>query len=263
MVGFLFFIGMFYLEQFNENFNPLNMSIRISLFLICVITIQQASAQNEKHRVAVRVSLGQSMYDQLDKTDPYNQGSNLRMEFISNIEIRAPFEVSYQYRCSPSQWIGLTFHQRPNYLSYHPQYLDLLWTGPVVLAADAPDRGLSANYEAEWTLHKTLKGYSRLSLGFYYQTTSDQASDYSWYQNAPQEFYNYATDVSSQGLRPYIPMAQASSGIRWKGYSLGYEVQGSLTPILNSNYSLGYEYKNPIRHYFIGLQFGYSHNFNM
>ena len=117
--------------------------------------------------------------------------------------------------------------------------------------------------KAGWTLYKTIRGYSRLSLGFYKQTTSDQASDYSWYQNAPGEFYNYAVDVSSQGLRPYIPMAQASSGIMWKGFSLGYEVQGSLTPILNSNYSPGYEYKNPIRHYFIGLQFGYSHTFNM
>ena len=240
------------------------MNIRISLFLLCVITIQQASAQSEKHRVAVRASLGQSMYDQLDKTDPYNQGPNLRMEFVSNIEIRAPFEVSYQYRCSSSQWVGLTYHQRPNYLKYHPQFLgDLGWAGPGVSASAAPDRGFSANYEAGWTLYKTIRGYSRLSLGFYKQTTSDQASDYSWYQNAPGEFYNYAVDVSSQGLRPYIPMAQASSGIMWKGFSLGYEVQGSLTPILNSNYSLGYEYKNPIRHYFIGLQFGYSHNFNI
>ena len=63
--------------------------------------------------------------------------------------------------------------------------------------------------KAGWTLYKTIRGYSRLSLGFYKQTTSDQASDYSWYQNAPGEFYNYAVDVSSQGLRPYIPMAQA------------------------------------------------------
>lgn len=203
------------------------------------------------------------MYDQLDKTLTYNQGSNLRMAFESDINIRAPFEVSYQQQCSPGHWIGLTYHQRPNYLTYNPQYYTALWVGPSVLAAAAPDRGLSANYEAEWTLHQSIKGYTRMSLGFYKQTTSGQASDYSWYQNAPSEFYTYAADVSGQGLRPYIPMAQASSGIRWNGLSLGYEVQGSLTPILNPNDSPGYEYKNPIRHYFIGLQFGYCYSFNM
>ncbi len=238
------------------------MNIKIILFFICTLGWKQAVAQNNKNRISIRASLGQSMYDQLDKTLPYNQGPNLRMAFENDINVRAPFEVSYQKQCSIGQWIGLTYHQRPNYLTYNPQFYSSLWVGPRVLAAAAPDRGLSANYEAEWTMHHLIKVYSRMSLGFYKQTTSDQASDYSWYQNAPSEFYTYAVDVSGQGLRPYIPMIQATSGIRWRGFSLGYEVQGSLTPILNPNDSPGYDYKNPIRHYFIGLQFGYCYNFN-
>jgi hypothetical protein len=112
-------------------------------------------------------------------------------------------------------------------------------------------------------LRNSLKGYTRLSAGFYKQTTSDQASDYSWYQNAPSEFYTFAVTASGQGLRPYIPMAQAAGGVRWKGFSLGYEVQGSLTPILNTNESLVYPYTNPIRHYFIGLQLGYCYSFKI
>lgn len=236
---------------------------KISLSLLCVFVMHQASAQSKNHRLSVRASLGQCMYDNLDKTNPYNQAQNLQMRYTSNINIRAPFEVAYQYQCSPGHRIGLTYHERPNYLTYNPKYYDIWWVGPGVLAASAPDRGLSANYEAEWTLHKSLKGYSRLSLGFYKQTTSDQASDYRWYQNAPIEFYTYAAEVTSTGLRPYIPMAQASSGIRWKGFSLGYEVQGGLTPILNPNYSPGFEYKNPIRHYFIGIQFGYCYDFKI
>ena len=236
---------------------------RITFLFLCILGIQQATAQSERHRVSVRASIGQSVFDQLDKTTPYNQGTTLRMAFGSDIEVRAPFEVSYQYQCSPGQWIGLSFHQRPNYLTYNPMFYDITWVGPVVLAAGAPDRGLSANYEAEWTLHNSLRGYTRLSAGFYKQTTSDQASDYSWYQNAPSEFYTYAVTASGQGLRPYVPMAQAASGVRWKGFSLGYEVQGSLTPILNTNESLIYPYTNPIRHYFIGLQIGYCYNFNI
>jgi len=239
------------------------MYIKIALFLLCVFGMHEATAQSDKHRVAVRASLGHSIYDNLDKTDPYNQASNFQMTFESNINIRAPFDISYQYQLSPGHWIGLTYHQRPNYLTYNPKYYDVLWVGPSVLAASAPDRGLSANYEAEWTLYKSVKGYTRMSLGFYKQTTSDQASDYSWYQNAPQEFYSYAVAVSGQGLRPYIPMTQASSGIRWKGLSIGYEVQGSISPILNPNYSPGNEYKNPIRHYFIGIQFGYCYDFTI
>jgi len=239
------------------------MNIKIALFLLCVFGMHQAVAQSDKHRVTQRASLGHAIYDNLDKNYPYNQGSDLRMNFMSNIEVRAPFEFSYQYQVAPRHWVGLTYHQRSNFLRYNPEFYDVFWVGPVVLAAAAPDRGLSVNYEVEWTLRKSLKGYSRTSLGFYKQTTSDQASDYSWYPNAPNEFYTYALEVSGQGLRPYVPMAQTSSGIRWKGFSLGFEVQGSLTPILNPNYSPGYEYKNPIRHYFIGIQFGYCYDFTI
>ena len=186
----------------------------------------------------------------------------LRMSYYSNIEIRMPFEIGYQYQIAQNQWLGLSFHQRPNYLCYLPEALaGPFWVGPIVLAAAAPDRGLALTYEGEWKAWKRLKGYSRFGLGVYRQTTSSQASDYSWYANMPAEFYAYAAQATGQGLRPYVPMAQGAAGLRWKGFSLGYEAQGSLTPVLNDITFNGSTFQSPIRHYFIGIQMGYTYSF--
>jgi len=42
---------------------------------------------------------------------------------------------------------------------------------------------------------------------------------------------------------------------------LGYEVQGSLTPILNATTFNGSTFQSPIRHYFMGIQVGYAYSF--
>ena len=245
------------------NTHPLQIMRNLVFFLLFIVGFTlQSFGQEDRHRVSIRTSVGQSFFDQLDKTAPFNQGSMLRMSYYSNIEIRMPFEIGYQYQIAQNQWLGLSFHQRPNYLCYIPEALaGPFWVGPVVLAAAAPDRGLAFTYESDWNVWKNLKGYSRLGLGIYRQTTSAQASDYSWYVNMPTEFYTYAAQATGQGLRPLVPMAQGAAGLRWKGFSLGYEVQGSLTPILNATTFNGSTFQIPIRHYFMGVQVGYSYEF--
>ena len=253
-----------FLERFNfvehDYFHVMRYLTFLILFGVC-FTIR-GFGQEERHRMAIRTSAGQSFFDQLDKTAPFNQGSMLRMSYYSNIEIRMPFEIGYQYQIAQNQWLGLSFHQRPNYLCYLPEaFGGTFWVGPVVLAAAGPDRGLAFTYEAEWNVRNHLLGYSRLVLGVYRQTTSSQASDYSWYANMPAEFYTYASQATGQGLRPLVPMAQGAAGLRWKGFSLGYEVQGSLTPILNATTFNGSTFQSPIRHYFMGAQVGYTYSF--
>ena len=244
----------------HDYFNVMRYLTFLILFGVCFTL--RGFGQEERHRMVIRTSAGQSFFDQLDKTAPFNQGSMLRMSYSSNIEIRMPFEIGYQYQIAQNHWLGLSFHQRPNYLCYLPEALaGPFWVGPVVLAAAGPDRGLAFTYESDWNVWKNLKGYSRLGLGVYRQTTSAQASDYSWYVNMPTEFYTYAAEATGQGLRPVVPMAQCAAGLRWKGFSLGYEVQGSLTPILNAAKFNGSTFQSPIRHYFMGLQAGYIYSF--
>ena len=238
------------------------MSLKFSMLAAVALLIGTVHAQESSNRVSVRMGVGSSFFDQLGQSSVFNSGQDLRMSYDASLEIRTPFELGYQFRVGHNQWIGLSYHQSPNSLAYRPEiFVNGWWVGPRVLASDAPDRAIAVTYEADWTFFHTLRGYSRAGLGVNQQTTSDLAFDYRWYANMPEEFYSYAVAVSGQGLRPYVPMALVASGLRWKGISLGYAVQGSLTPILKESSYAASQFQIPIRHYFLGGQMGYSVDF--
>lgn len=238
------------------------MSLKFSLLAAVALLSGAVHAQEPRNRVSVRVGVGSSFFDQLGQPVVFNSGQDLRMSYDASLEIRTPFELGYQFRVGHNQWIGLSYHQSPNYLAYRPEiFMSGWWVGPRVLASDAPDRAIAVSYEANWTIFHTLRGYSRAGLGVNRQTTSDLSRDYRWYANMPEEFYSYAVAVSGPGLKPYVPMALVASGLRWKGFSLGYAAQGSLTPILKESSYAGSQFQIPIRHYFLGGQMGYSVDF--
>ncbi len=86
--------GLGYAKLCHPIFNPIRHLAFPILFLVSFTVL--GFEQQNRHRISIRTSAGQSFFDIMDRTAPFNQGSALRMLFYSTMEIRMPFEAGEQ-----------------------------------------------------------------------------------------------------------------------------------------------------------------------
>ena len=141
----------------------------------------------------------------------------------------------YEYRLGRMKYIGLQAQAIPNRLAMSPEHAAgfMGYIGPVVWEGNSNFLAPSISYSQTFDL-KFIEAVGRIQLGgLMLGTRNASLADYSWYKNAPEEFYAFAPAATSGMLKSFIPTASLSYGIRFKHLEAILSKQFALSSALN------------------------------
>lgn len=195
---------------------------------------------------------------------PYvlSPGADLQIRYLNGDNLRMPLALRYEYRLKKGRALGASF-----LLNYNPLYLapafrekssgSGMFIGPAVDAQTGSLPGLLFHYSASMNF-KLIKFFGSAGLGSYLQRpVEDLTADYSWYKNAPAEFYPFAVAATHQSTRRVLPITAISLGIRLKHLECSWSLHRSLlSPVKAFEYN-GVLFDNNLRFRSMGFYLGY------
>lgn len=167
--------------------------------------------------------------------------------------------LQYEYRLGRMKYVGLQAQMVPNTLAMSPEFAAgfLGYVGPVVWEGSsnflAPSFTYSQTFDLKW-----IEAVGRINVGgLMLGSRNAMLADYSWYKNAPEEFYSFAPAATQNMVKSFIPIAGLSYGIRFKHLEATLSQQFSMSSALNPlNYN-GSSQRMNLRYSSQTIQIGY------
>ena len=199
---------------------------------------------------------------------PYalSPGADLQIRYLNGDNLRLPLALRYEYRLKKGRAVGASFLMNYNPLYLAPEFREKssglgMFIGPVVDAQRGSLPGLLFHYSASMNI-KLIKFFGSAGLGSYLQRpVEDLTADYSWYKNAPAEFYPFAVAATHQSTRRVLPITAISLGFRLKHLECSWVLHHSLrSPVKPFEYN-GVVFDNNLRFRSMGFYLGYRFEF--
>jgi hypothetical protein len=186
---------------------------------------------------------------------------SLIVGYYNGDELRTPVSLRYQYRMRHGIQLGADLLGNYNPLFFKPAfYYQGSYIGPMV-----PRNGnmLGGDFHVSKTLKiKIIEAFGFMGIGGYsQQVDNSMTKDYSWYINAPTEFYDFAVASTNNVTRKFLPITKYGFGARIKHLEVGLNREYSLlSPVKSFTYQ-GQSYENYSRFKSIGFYVAYRYEF--
>jgi hypothetical protein len=186
---------------------------------------------------------------------------SLRFSVSNGDEFRTPVSLRYQYRMQHGIQLGVDFLGNYNPMSLEPEFNSQIGNiGPVI-----PSAGnlLGADFHVSKTIKlKMIEAFGFIGLGGYSQRIDNSMTkDYSWYKNAPSEFYDFAVASTNNVTRKYLPITKFGFGARIKHIEVGVNREYSLVSPVKSFTYQGRNFENNSRFQSLGFYLAYRYEF--
>lgn len=186
---------------------------------------------------------------------------SLRFSVSNGDEFRTPVSVRYQYRMRHGIQLGVDFLGNYNPMVLEPEFNSQIgFIGPHIPSAG---NSLGGDFHVSKTLKiKIIEAFGFMGIGGYSQRVDNSMTkDYSWYINAPTEFYDFAVASTNNVTRKYLPITKFGFGARIKHLEVGVNREYSLlSPVKSFTYQ-GQNYENNSRFKSIGFYVAYRYEF--
>jgi hypothetical protein len=197
-------------------------------------------------------------------TTPFSISPNpsLRVSNINGDEIRTPLSIRYQYRMRHGIQLGADFLVNYNPMGLKPEFdTQYGYVGPVI-----PTDGnlLGGDFHVSKTIKvKIIEAFGYVGIGGYSQRVDNSLTkDYSWFRNAPSEFYDFAVASTNNVTRKFLPITKFGIGVRLKHLEIGVNREYSLvSPVKSFTYE-GVNYENKAARFkSLSFHIGYRYEF--
>ena len=233
------------------------------LILVLGVSAQNLGAQTFKKK---RHSLTAMMGLANNRTTPFTQSPDpkLKIEYLNSDQIAIPVSFRYQYRMDHGNRIGIDVMGNRNPLYLKPSFFDseMGFTGPTI-ALKGTMVGGNIHY-AKTVDFKLIEIFGFVGFGAYAQFSEfDRAytSDYSWYKNAPEDFYPFAVAATDKALKSWVPTTSIGFGLRFKHLEGGLNYQLSVGSPVNDFEYQNVVFTNNIRYRSLGYYVAYRLEF--
>jgi|GEM_PF-1417867 len=238
-----------------------------AFFLVMLIVVNQGNAQDVANKPkgfsGKRHSITPMFGIASNSTTPFSISptQSLKVGYYNGDELRTPVSLRYQYRMRHGIQLGADLLGNYNPLFFKPAfYYQGSYIGPMV-----PRNGnmLGGDFHVSKTLKiKIIEAFGFMGIGGYsQQVDNSMTKDYSWYKNAPSEFYDFAVAYTNNVTRKYVPITKFGFGARIKHIEVGVNREYSLVSPVKSFTYQGRNYENNSRFQSLGFYLAYRYEF--